>query len=67
MELGDDGGEGDHPNWAELIVFLKPATKLGETILKKVKVFWVDIVDCFVLNVAVLDKACVAKDLDMEK
>ena len=35
----DDGGEGDHPNWAELIVFLKPATKLGETILKKEKYF----------------------------
>ena len=39
VELGDDGGEGDHPNWAELIVFLKPATKLGETILKKEKYF----------------------------
>ena len=45
----------------------KASDQIGRDNFKKVKVFWVDIVDCFVLNVAVLDKACVAKDLDMEK
>ena len=33
----------------------------------KQKVFWVDVVAYFVLLVSVLDKTCLAKDLDMMK
>ena len=36
-----------------------------EKIFEKVKVSLVDVVDCFVFIVSVLDKACVAKDLNI--
>ena len=51
--------------WAELFVFLKPNWEII-FLKKKVKVSLVDVVNCFVYIVSVLEKACVAKDLDME-